>query len=117
MLFSSSCKDNQTIKQSLTAPTKREKLMLTVVNNNSLANEMVKKIMSNDNYKILLQSYIVKDTAMVSNLLELIANDPSMSKMMMVKSIEMCDGNILKCNLLRGTLQMYPSTQLYKDKE
>ena len=46
----------------------------------------------------------------------MMVKDTSMSKMMMVKSIEMCDGDPAKCNLLRSTMQMYPST-LYVNKE
>lgn len=117
ILLANSCKDNQTMEQCLTTENERKKLMLAVANNSGLANEMVQIMMSNDNCKNLLRDNIIQDTTMINRLLVMIVKDTSMSKMMMVKSIEMCDGDPLKCNLLRGTMQMYPSTLLYINKE
>ena len=117
ILLASSCKDNQTVEQCLTTENERKKLMLAVANNNELANEMVQIMMGNDNCKNLLRDNIIQDTIMINRLLIMIAKDTSMGKLMMVKSIEMCDGDPSKCNLLRGTMQMHPSTLLYINKE
>lgn len=117
ILLANSCKNNQTMEQCLTIQNERERLMLAIANNNALANEMVQIMMSDDSCKNLLRDNIIQDTTMINRLLVMIAKDTNMSKMMVVKSIEMCDGDPLKCNLLRSTMQMYPSTLLYINKE
>ncbi len=117
ILFTSSCENRQTMDQCLTSQSERKKLMLEVANNNALANEMVQIMMSNDKCKNLIQDNIIQDSSMINGLLEMIAKDTNMSKMMMVKSIEMCDGDPSKCNLLRGTMQMFPSTLLYVNEK
>lgn len=117
ILFNSSCKDNQTMEQCLTTNNARRKLMLSVANNNALATEMMQTMMSNDNCKNMIRDNIIQDSTMINNLLVMIARDTSMSKIMMVKSIELCDGDSAKCNFLMGTMQMYPSTLLYVNKK
>lgn len=75
--------------------------------------EMMDELMSNDSSKLWMLKYVMHHKIMMNDLFDLTSKDSIASRDLMAKTIEMCDGNSDKCNLLMQTMSLYQSVRSY----
>lgn len=111
--FGVACNFNETPVQILNNDEYRSVIIERIAISSEFRTQMMEELMTNDSSKIWLLQYLMHHKMMMNDLFELTAKDSIVSRDLMAKTIQMCDGNSDKCNLLMQTMSLYPSIVSY----
>jgi len=113
MSFLSSCNTKQTADQSLKDDSQRKTIIGTIAHHQPYMAEMMNEMIKNDSSKQMMAQSMMSDpkmmTMMMDNMMTMSKMDTSMFKLMLGKTMEMCDADQSKCNMMMGAMQPHPN--------
>ena len=114
--FFVACNFSKTPLQILAINEQRSVIIKGVALSPEYRTEMMEELMNNNSSKQWLLKYIIDNKMLMNDLFDLTVKDSIASQDLMVKTIEMCDGNSDKCRLLMRTMSLYPTVMCYTNK-